>query len=186
MKNRYFAICLCLLATLLLFSGCGGGGNSILGGHISFINDSNPFVGTWICATTKQDNPGAHVYRYDKLVFTTEKVTLSYIDVVDYGLTTQHTVELSAEGTWYFLNDGCHIYIKPTKYNNIFISPTASEDGTIQYDTADVINTRTTERNNRYALNQEIHYTYAMNEGKTQFSISNVAAPSQVWTWDRW
>ena len=177
MKNRSIAICLSLFATFLLFSGCSGG-NSLAGGHISFVDDTNPFVGTWICATTRQEDYGTHTYNYEKMVFTKENVTYSYIDVVDWGLNTQHTVELSFGGTWYFLNDGSHIYIKPTSHNRVSILPA-------EYDTTDY-------RNSLQALadlvplNVETHYTYVMNDAKSQFTITNVDNTTDVTVWDRY
>ena len=180
MKNRYIAICLILVVSCLFFSGCGGG-NSIGGGHISFVDDSNPFIGTWICETTKQENYSNHIYRYEKIVFSRESFTDSLIDFPDYGLSTQHCVEISVSGTWYFLVDGSHIYIKPTVHNRVYINPA-------EYD-------ETNYRNELQAAtdsipigdNAETHYTYTMNDAKTEFTIRNVAIPNDTGTvWRRW
>ena len=178
MTKRSLIIFSILLAVLLTFSGCGGG-NSILGGSISFINDSNPFVGTWVTNTTSDtDN---QIYRYDQFVFTAERFTKSFVDHPNWGSnpSTSYTYEIAADGTWYFLNDGNHIYIKYTSHKPLYVNDPYDNctDSDRQAYEAD--------RNSRFPLNTEIHYTYSMNDAKTQFTITNVANPSDSSTWTR-
>ena len=179
MKNRSIVIYFCLLTTILLFSGCGGG-NSILGGSISFINDSNPFVGTWVANTTSDSQN--QIWRYDQYVFTNERFTVSFVDHPNWGSSNSastYTYEIAAEGTWYFLSDGNHIYIKPTSHKALYVNDpnnVCTDTDRQTYEAA---------RNSRWPLNVEKHYTYAMNDAKTQFTITEVGNPSQTSTWTR-
>ena len=176
MKNRYIPLYFCLLTTILLFSGCSGG-NSILGGSISFINDSNPFVGTWI-SNTSSDSSG-QIWQYDQFEFSNEGFTKYYFNCPNFATPNQYSYTISDSGTWYFLTDGNHIYIKFTSHN-----PTnPNESSFTDEQRADIA----AKKNAKFpsSLPTEIHYTYAMNDAKTQFTITNVANPSDTSTWTR-
>lgn len=159
MKKRSFIICSFLLLVLLTFSGCGGG-NSIAGGHISFMNDSNPFVGSWIHKETEVNTASA--YSYEKIDISTSNFTEHFVHFENWGISgAQYCVDMSITGTWYFLVDGCHIYIKPTQHNSVYLNPDQDDA------------TRTTFQNqtNAIPLNNEAHYIYTFNDAKTEFSI---------------
>ena len=173
MKKRSFIIFSFLLAVLLTFSGCGGG-NSLGGGHISFISDSNPFVGTWINKTTEVTNSNTE-YHYEKLEITTSNFTQHYVHFENYGVSgtgpgCQYCVDQSINGTWYFLVDGAHFYIKPTQYGSVYLNPEENVADNI----TGVNATRAQFQNQMTSLatlNTEAHYIYTFNDAKTEFYL---------------
>ena len=181
MKKRSFIICSFLLLVLLTFSGCGGR-NSFAGGHISTKSDSNPFLGTWYNETTRvEDAQTTHRAHVDQLVFSNSTYTEYNTEHVNYGLTGYYSCRLSRTGTWYFLNDGNHLYIKPTSHGVPFFNDPESVVTQSEIDAA-----QTAE--GLIPLNVEAHYIYTMDDSKNQFTIRlpTDAAGTVRATYKRW